>query len=149
MRRRVLLVAVHGDFAHSPVSRTRSAIRSNDSAGSYRTASVSAAIASIWPISASDAAFSSFLHRSQLPSTILYPGDKETVDKKTKALFLEIMREIGSKGGKIGGKRSLETMTPEEGSARAKKASEAAAKKRKEKRLASERKGKTAKAKRF
>ena len=47
-----------------------------------------------------------------------------------KALFSEIMREIGSKGGKIGGKRSLETMTPEERSARAKKASEAAAKKR-------------------
>jgi hypothetical protein len=40
------------------------------------------------------------------------------------------MREIGQKGGKIGGKRSLETMTPEQRSARAKKASEAAAKKR-------------------
>jgi hypothetical protein len=36
------------------------------------------------------------------------------VDKKTKALFSEIMREIGSRGGKIGGKRSLETMTAEE-----------------------------------
>jgi len=59
------------------------------------------------------------------------------VDKKTKALFSEIMREIGSKGGKIGGKRSLETMTAEERSARAKKASIAAAKKRTEKRLAS------------
>ena len=47
------------------------------------------------------------------------------------------MREIGSKGGKIGGKRSLETMTAEERSARAKKASLAAAKKRTEKRLAS------------
>ena len=59
------------------------------------------------------------------------------MDKKTKALFSEIMREIGSKGGKIGGKRSLETMTAEERSARAKKASIAAAKKRTEKRLAS------------
>jgi hypothetical protein len=29
------------------------------------------------------------------------------VDRKTKALFREIMREIGCKGGKIGGKRSL------------------------------------------
>ncbi len=38
---------------------------------------------------------------------------------------------MGRKGGKIGGKRSLETMTPEERSARAKKASIAAAKKRK------------------
>ena len=58
------------------------------------------------------------------------------MDKKTKALFSEIMREIGSKGGKIGGKRSLETMTPEERSARAKKASLAAAEKRTAKRIA-------------
>jgi hypothetical protein len=58
------------------------------------------------------------------------------VDKKMKAIFSEIMREIGSKGGKIGGKRSLETMTAEERSARAKKASLAAAKKRTQERLA-------------
>jgi len=62
------------------------------------------------------------------------------VDKKTRALFSEIMREIGRKGGKIGGKRSLETMTPEERSARAKIASLAAAKMRTEQRLARERK---------
>jgi hypothetical protein len=49
------------------------------------------------------------------------------VDKKLVAL---VMSELGKKGGKIGGKRSLETMTPEERSARAKKASMAAAKKR-------------------
>jgi hypothetical protein len=36
------------------------------------------------------------------------------MDRKTRALF----REIGRKGGKIAGKRSLETMTPEERSAR-------------------------------
>jgi hypothetical protein len=58
------------------------------------------------------------------------------MDKKTKKLFSEIMREIGSKGGKIGGKRSLETMTPEERTARARKASEAAARKRTGQRLA-------------
>ena len=58
------------------------------------------------------------------------------MDKKTKALFSEIMREIGRKGGRIGGKRSLETMTPEQRSARAKKASLAAAQKRTAKRLA-------------
>lgn len=34
----------------------------------------------------------------------------------------EVMRLMGSKGGKIGGKRSLETMTPEERAERAKKA---------------------------
>jgi hypothetical protein len=58
------------------------------------------------------------------------------MDKKTKALFSEIMREIGRKGGRIGCKRSLETMTPEQRSARAKKASMAAARKRTAKRLA-------------
>jgi hypothetical protein len=63
----------------------------------------------------------------------------ECMDKKTRMLFREIMREIGSKGGKIGGKRSLETMTAEERSARAKKASDAAAKKRTADRLARER----------
>jgi hypothetical protein len=61
------------------------------------------------------------------------------MDKKTKALFREMMRESGRKGGKIGGKRCLETMTPEERSARAKKASLAAAKKRTAQRLARER----------
>jgi hypothetical protein len=49
------------------------------------------------------------------------------------------MAQMGRKGGKLGGKRSLETMTAEERSARAKKASLAAAKKRTAKRLARER----------
>ena len=48
------------------------------------------------------------------------------------------MSELGRKGGKIGGKRSLETMTPEERWARAKKASLAAARKRTAQRLARE-----------
>jgi hypothetical protein len=56
----------------------------------------------------------------------------------SKKLISEVMREIGRKGGKIGGKRSLETMTPEERSARAKKAATAAAKKRTAERLARE-----------
>ena len=64
------------------------------------------------------------------------------MDAKTRALFSEIMREIGRKGGKIGGKRSLETMTREERSARAKKASLAAAKKRTAERLERERRAK-------
>jgi hypothetical protein len=58
------------------------------------------------------------------------------MDAKTRAIFRQIMREIGSKGGKIGGKRSLETMTPEARTARAKKASAAAAMKRTAARLA-------------
>jgi len=61
------------------------------------------------------------------------------MDAKTGAIFREIMREIGAKGGKIGGKRSLETMTAEERSARAKKAAMAAAKKRAAVRVARER----------
>ena len=39
---------------------------------------------------------------------------------------LEYFRRQGAKGGKIGEERALETMTPEERSARAKKASDAA-----------------------
>jgi hypothetical protein len=58
------------------------------------------------------------------------------MNREKKALLSEIMSELGRKGGKIGGKRSLETMTPEERSARAKKASLAAAKKRTADRLA-------------
>jgi len=59
-----------------------------------------------------------------------------------KDLISEVMRQMGRKGGKIGGKRSLETMTAEERSARAKKASLAAAKKRTAERLERERKAK-------
>jgi hypothetical protein len=51
---------------------------------------------------------------------------------------LEYLRTMGKKYGSQGGKRSLETMTPEERSARAKKASLAAAKKRTAQRLARE-----------
>jgi hypothetical protein len=65
----------------------------------------------------------------------------------SKKLISEVMRELGRKGGKIGGKRSLETMTAEERSERAKKASLAAAKKRTAERLARERQGKASKRK--
>jgi hypothetical protein len=63
----------------------------------------------------------------------------------SKKLISQVMRELGRKGGKIGGKRSLETMTPEERIARAKKASLAAAKKRTADRLARERASKRGK----
>jgi hypothetical protein len=49
---------------------------------------------------------------------------------------LEYLRSMGRKYGSQGGKRSLETMTAAERSARAKKASDAAAKKRTADRLA-------------
>jgi hypothetical protein len=53
-----------------------------------------------------------------------------------KSVISLVMSEMGKKGGRIGGKRSLETMTPEERTARAKKASLAAAKKRTAERIA-------------
>jgi hypothetical protein len=52
--------------------------------------------------------------------------------KKVPAAVSEYFRALGKKhgsaGGKIGGKRSLETMTPAERTARAKKAAAASAK---------------------
>ena len=56
--------------------------------------------------------------------------------KLTRDLIRQAMAAMGSKGGK----RSLETMTPEERSARAKIAATAAAKKRTADRLAREKK---------
>jgi hypothetical protein len=44
---------------------------------------------------------------------------------------IEFFRQQGARGGKIGGKKSLVTMTPEQRKARAKKASAAAAEVRK------------------
>lgn len=67
---------------------------------------------------------------------------------RKKDLISLVMSEMGRKGGKIGGKRSLETMTPEERVARAKKASLAAAKKRTADRLAREGKVRVKKARR-
>jgi hypothetical protein len=52
-----------------------------------------------------------------------------------RSLVKQVMAAMGSKGGK----RSLETMTPEERTARAKKAADAASVNRTEKRLAAER----------
>ena len=50
--------------------------------------------------------------------------------KRLPGEVLEYLRRLGAKGGKVGGKRRLETMTPEERSASARKASLAAAEKR-------------------
>jgi hypothetical protein len=52
----------------------------------------------------------------------------------------EYLRKLGQTYGKLGGKASAKNMTPEERSARAKKASLAAAAKRTAKRLEAERK---------
>ncbi|HEY7339193.1 MAG TPA: hypothetical protein VH639_30170 [Bryobacteraceae bacterium] len=43
------------------------------------------------------------------------------MDAKTRAIFRQAIREIGRKGGKIGGNRSLKTGTVEERTARARK----------------------------
>jgi hypothetical protein len=63
--------------------------------------------------------------------------------KLSRDLLRQAMAAMGSKGGK----RSLETMTPEERTARAKIAATAAAKKRTAERLARERKSKGSKQK--
>ena len=55
---------------------------------------------------------------------------------------LEYLKTMGKKYGKLGGKKSAASLTPEERSARAKKASLAAAKKRTAERLERERKAK-------
>lgn len=55
-----------------------------------------------------------------------------------KRIARDVIRQVMAEMGSRGGKRSLETMTPEERSARAKKASEAAARKRTAERLARE-----------
>ena len=55
-----------------------------------------------------------------------------------KRISLDLVRQVMAEIGSRGGKRSLETMTAEERSARAKKASIAAAEKRTAKRLAAE-----------
>lgn len=52
---------------------------------------------------------------------------------------LKFFKDQGAKGGRIGGKRALETMTPEQRAARAKKASKAAAEARKAKKNKSNR----------
>jgi hypothetical protein len=51
--------------------------------------------------------------------------------KKLSPAVIAFLREQGAKGGRIGGRRSLETMTPAQRVARAKKASAAAAAARK------------------
>jgi hypothetical protein len=52
------------------------------------------------------------------------------VKKKLPPDVLAFFKQQGARGGKIGGRRSLETMTPAQRVARAKKASAAAARKR-------------------
>jgi hypothetical protein len=46
-------------------------------------------------------------------------------DPPTDAFLSKIMAEMGRKGGKIGGKRSMQTMTPSERKKRAKNAAKA------------------------
>ena len=53
------------------------------------------------------------------------------MNEKQMHAFRAAMREFGRRGGKIGGKRSLETMTPEQRAARARKAGQASAAARK------------------
>ena len=58
---------------------------------------------------------------------------------------LEFLKGLGQQYGKLGGKKAAKNMTPEERSARAKIASQAAARKRTAERLARERAKKSSK----
>jgi hypothetical protein len=49
----------------------------------------------------------------------------ETVETVQLTIVQQVMREMGSKGGKIGGKRRLETMTDEQRKRSARKAAKA------------------------
>lgn len=49
----------------------------------------------------------------------------DTIAPPTKAQISMFMAQLGRKGGKVGGKRRLKTMTPEERSSVARKAAEA------------------------
>jgi hypothetical protein len=64
--------------------------------------------------------------------------------KKMPPEVLAYLQSVGKQSGRLGGKTAAENMTAEERSARAKKASDAAAKKRTADRLARERAGKPA-----
>jgi uncharacterized protein YdaU (DUF1376 family) len=55
------------------------------------------------------------------------------VRPKLPPAVLDFFKKQGAKGGRIGGKRSLETMTPEERTARAKKAAAKSAEVRRKK----------------
>ncbi len=58
---------------------------------------------------------------------------KKKVPAAVSEYFQKLGKKYGSTAGKIGGKRSLETMTPEERTARAKKAAAKSAEVRKKK----------------
>jgi hypothetical protein len=63
---------------------------------------------------------------SSLADGDLYRVKIRAMAKKLPAAVLDYFREQGAKGGRIGGRRALETMTAAERVARAKKASAAA-----------------------
>jgi hypothetical protein len=66
-------------------------------------------------------------------SPVVLTGLRYVMAKKLPASVLAYFREQGARGGRIGGRRALETMTREERVARATKASRAAAVARKRK----------------
>jgi hypothetical protein len=63
----------------------------------------------------------------------------EVMSAKIPAEVRAAMAEVSREFGKLGGKTAAQNMTPEERAARAKKASDAAARKRTEQRLSKER----------
>ena len=72
---------------------------------------------------ANQAAFSSVQRTIQLSES--ESGAEQGPIVLDKAMISSIMKELGAKGGRIGGKKSLETMTSAERSLRASKAAQA------------------------
>jgi hypothetical protein len=58
------------------------------------------------------------------------PKEEETLPTPTKEQISQLMAAIGRKGGKVGGKRRLQTMTPEQRSQSAFRAAQARWKKK-------------------
>jgi hypothetical protein len=62
---------------------------------------------------------------NQIAAAVVGAATSDTSESMRPALYSQVMAEMGRKGGKIGGKRSLETMSSSDRKKRAKKAAQA------------------------
>lgn len=62
---------------------------------------------------------------NQIAAAVTAAATSETPESARPALYSQVMAEMGRRGGKIGGKRSLETMTKAERKKRAERAAKA------------------------
>jgi hypothetical protein len=62
---------------------------------------------------------------NQIAAAVVAAATSESPDSSRQALYSQVMAEMGRKGGKIGGKRRLKTMTREQRKTAASKAAQA------------------------